>query len=319
MKKLLSEGSRNDEVEHIREDVAHRFVTLRKRLASWKTSTIVLGGGATLSIIGGLVMLFLGQLPESIDLVSPVVQAGSSVVASPGGANSEFVEIYDTLKGVVEGGAGRVIAITMILMGILQGFVRQNLASLVMGVAGGIGLYLAPTVMDIVLGVTEVQMEPAPFAAIQTQFGEAVDSGDWARAWQLLEPISASESDVAMLRSQVAYQAGEEQESLRIIGTRELVITYPEKVWMIESRFAQEHVDAHYQMTDGALQYAGEQADLRAQGRSLLGTAALLGILTLTAGLVTLTLRRNVKAINAWVSPTQPEGNWTPAIDGKGT
>lgn len=316
MTALMSEGSRKDEILHIREDVEGRYADLKKRKGRWVSITSSLSGGSLFLIVGGLLMLVLGQLPDSIELVSPVVEtAGPSTSASPNGANAELDEIYQTMKGVVGGTFGKFISMTMIVMGIILGIARQNIMSMTAGLAAGIGLYSAPEVLEAILGIPEYHAEPAPFAVIQTQFEDAIDSGDWPRAWELLEPISASESDMAMLKSQVAYQAGDKQKSIRIIDTNHLATAYPEEVWMIESRFIQENISDHYQMSDESLQFAEDQADRRSQGWSMLRTSIPFGILAFGAGIVTLTLRRNVRVINEWITPELPEGKWTPMVN----
>lgn len=316
MKALVSEESRNNEVEYIREDVSHKFAALRKRLSRWKTGTITLGGGAIFLITGGILLLVMGQLPESIELVSPAVEAAQGSDPFTGAVNPEFAPVIEAMNDVVGGVFGRVIAMFMIIMGIAQGLRRQSIVAFAMGPAAGIALYSLPQVMESIFEVNSLQVEPTPFAQIETQLDNAIDDGDWARAWQLLEPISASKKDLAMLKSQVAYQAGNAEESLRIINTRELADPYPEKVWVIESRFAQNNIETHFQMSEESLQYAEDQDDLRSQGWSMLRTSIPFGVLALGAGLISLMLKRNVAVINEWVAPTI-SGDEQPAIFNK--
>ena len=72
-----------------------------------------------------------------------------SVIAGQGG--DEFSAVYDTLVDWSQGTLGRIIAIAMILVGLVAGVVRQSIMAVVMGVAGCMALYNAPTVIEAIM------------------------------------------------------------------------------------------------------------------------------------------------------------------------
>lgn len=301
MTALISEGSRNDEILHIREDVEERYEKLKKRKGRWLAATSSMGAGSLFLIGGGLFMLFLGQLPETIDLVSPSVEAASSGVASsstPG--NGELAEIYETMRSFLEGTLLKIISVIMVTMGIISGVARQDFMVMAMSLAGGIGLYYVPQVLSAVLGGAALQLEPGPFAVIQEQFDEAANSEDWHHAWELIEPISASESDMAMLKAQIAFQAGHANESLSLIKEKGLGADYPSQVWRLESLYANTPSGHDHQLTEPSQAYEVSQESRQAQSKSMLKLSAPLGGLALITGAITIVLRRNIKAIEAW-------------------
>lgn len=78
--------------------------------------------------------------------------AAGSAMAGSGG--DEFSTVYDTLVEWTQGTLGRIISIAMILVGLVAGVVRQSIMALVVGLAGGMGLYNAPTVIEAVMTAT---------------------------------------------------------------------------------------------------------------------------------------------------------------------
>lgn len=85
-------------------------------------------------------------LPIAIMAMPGIAMAGG------GGGGEEFVEIWSKLEGWVQGTLGRIIALTMIVVGIVYGIGRQNIMAFVMGPAAGIGLYYAPAIIENVMG-----------------------------------------------------------------------------------------------------------------------------------------------------------------------
>lgn len=110
------------------------------------------------------------------------------------------------------------------------------------------------------LAVPDYHAEPAPFAAILTQFEDTMDSGDWPRAWELFEPIPASESDLAILKVQVAFHAGHVDDSLSLIRMKDLSSSYPSEVWRLETLHASTSSGRDYQILLGPHAYAENQA-----------------------------------------------------------
>lgn len=74
--------------------------------------------------------------------------------ALAGTGGSEFNEVWETLKGWIQGILGRIICGIMILVGIIAGVARQSLTAFALGIGGAIGLYNVPTVLESVLSAT---------------------------------------------------------------------------------------------------------------------------------------------------------------------
>ena len=74
------------------------------------------------------------------------------VYAGTGG--TEFSSIYTTLTGWMTGLLGRTIAVSFIIVGLVAGVVRQSIYGFVVGVAAGLGLFLAPAIVDSVVTAT---------------------------------------------------------------------------------------------------------------------------------------------------------------------
>jgi conjugal transfer pilus assembly protein TraA len=71
------------------------------------------------------------------------------VLAGAGGA--EFQATYTLLTGWITGLLGRVIAITFIIVGLVAGVMRQSIMGFVVGIAAGLGLFVAPGIIDSVV------------------------------------------------------------------------------------------------------------------------------------------------------------------------
>ena len=67
---------------------------------------------------------------------------------------SEFEEVYTLLQGWMTGFLGKVIAIAFILVGLVAGVMRQSIMGFVVGVAAGVGMLVAPGVIDNMYGAT---------------------------------------------------------------------------------------------------------------------------------------------------------------------
>ena len=78
--------------------------------------------------------------------------APDAALAGAGGA--EFNDIYVTLTGWMTGLLGRVVAVTMIIVGVVAGVARQSIMGFVMGIAAGLGMFTAPGVIDAVVTAT---------------------------------------------------------------------------------------------------------------------------------------------------------------------
>ncbi|MBB3268621.1 conjugal transfer pilus assembly protein TraA [Azospirillum sp. OGB3] len=90
------------------------------------------------------------------------------VLAGTGG--TAFDDIWLTLTDWTQGTLGRIIAGSMVVVGLVGGVARQSLMPLGLGVGSGMGLYNTPTVIDsIMTGTLPVQVaEITSSAAVAT-------------------------------------------------------------------------------------------------------------------------------------------------------
>lgn len=75
-----------------------------------------------------------------------------AAMAGVGGA--AFDPVWTMLTDWSQGALGRIIAGTLILVGIVAGIARQSLMAFAVGIGAGIGLYNAPTVIDSIFVAT---------------------------------------------------------------------------------------------------------------------------------------------------------------------
>lgn len=101
--------------------------------------------------------LALGAL---IVAMPDVAEAASTTATAAG-----FEDVWQTLKDWTNGSLGRVIAGSMILVGIIGGIARQSIMSFAVGIAGGMGLTYAPNVIESIVGATIANVPAATAAA----------------------------------------------------------------------------------------------------------------------------------------------------------
>jgi conjugal transfer pilus assembly protein TraA len=89
--------------------------------------------------------------------------AAGMVMAGTGG--EEFNDVWDTLVKWTQGTLGRIIAIAMVLVGVVAGVVRSSIMGFVVGVAAGMGLYNAPTVIESIMGATYAAADKVVYIA----------------------------------------------------------------------------------------------------------------------------------------------------------
>lgn len=93
----------------------------------------------------------------------------NQVHAGTGG--TEFDDIWTTITDWTQGTLGRIIAGSMILVGIVGGIARQSIMAFAMGIGGGVGLYNSPTVVEAIMTATLESAEKMAPAAIQISNG----------------------------------------------------------------------------------------------------------------------------------------------------
>jgi conjugal transfer pilus assembly protein TraA len=105
------------------------------------------------------------QLPESLSrgdrrTLGFVALAGTMAIlmvasmASAGTGGTEFGSLYTLLTGWMTGALGRVVAVTFIIIGVIAGAARQSIMGFVLGIAAGVGMFLAPAIVDAVVTAT---------------------------------------------------------------------------------------------------------------------------------------------------------------------
>lgn len=65
--------------------------------------------------------------------------------------HSEFEEVHKLIMDWTQGPLGKVVALMMIMIGLMNGIVRQDLFGAVSGIAGGLIIYQAPVVINTIL------------------------------------------------------------------------------------------------------------------------------------------------------------------------
>ena len=74
--------------------------------------------------------------------------------ALAGAGGTEFQATYDMLIGWMTGLLGRIIAVSFIIVGLIAGVARQSIMSFAIGIAAGLGLFMAPDIVDAVVSAT---------------------------------------------------------------------------------------------------------------------------------------------------------------------
>lgn len=93
--------------------------------------------------------------------------------AHAGAGGAEFDPFYDTIVDWAQGSLGKALALAMFIVGIGVGVVRGSVIAAVPSVAGALGLFIAPTIIDAIVtatltGETLAMTLPAVEAALAT-------------------------------------------------------------------------------------------------------------------------------------------------------
>ena len=67
---------------------------------------------------------------------------------------TEFQVVYTLLTGWMTGLLGKVIAIAFILVGLVAGVMRQSIMGFVVGVSAGVGMLVAPNIINTLFTAT---------------------------------------------------------------------------------------------------------------------------------------------------------------------
>lgn len=105
-------------------------------------------------------MKFLQNVRAVAKCPAAVVMGGLALsfllsdAAYAGGGGTEFDDVWTTIEDWTTGTLGRIIAGSMILVGIIAGIARQSLMAFAIGIAGGMGLNYTPTIIDALFTAT---------------------------------------------------------------------------------------------------------------------------------------------------------------------
>lgn len=76
------------------------------------------------------------------------------MLAQAGNGGTEFDDVWATLTDWTQGNLGRIVAGSMILVGIVSGVARQSLMAFALGIGGGMGLYNTPMIVESIMSAT---------------------------------------------------------------------------------------------------------------------------------------------------------------------
>ncbi len=99
----------------------------------------------------------LGKLEPIMPYMPLIVGAGLIALAAcapdvyAGDGGQEFDDVWQTLKDWTQGTLGKIISIALVLVGIVFGVARQSLIAFAICIAGAMGLYNAPTIIEALL------------------------------------------------------------------------------------------------------------------------------------------------------------------------
>lgn len=94
--------------------------------------------------------------------------------AQAGAGGAEFDPFYDTIVDWAQGSLGRALALAMFLVGIGMGVVRGSVIAAVPAVAGALGLFIAPTIIDaIITGTVVADAAPLHLPAVEAALAAA--------------------------------------------------------------------------------------------------------------------------------------------------
>ncbi len=89
-----------------------------------------------------------GFLRKNGSVIAVLLALLISDSAFAGDQGSEFDDVWNTLLGWAQGTLGKIIALSMMLVGIIAGVARQSIMAFAMGIAAGLGLFYAPGVIN---------------------------------------------------------------------------------------------------------------------------------------------------------------------------
>ncbi|KZX85379.1 hypothetical protein A3715_17165 [Oleiphilus sp. HI0009] len=83
-------------------------------------------------------------------IAATAIAAPSLVLASSASTDTDFQEALDLVIGWAQGTLGKLAAISMLVVGIVMGVMRQSIFAAVPAIAAAVCMYVGPTVIDSV-------------------------------------------------------------------------------------------------------------------------------------------------------------------------
>lgn len=94
------------------------------------------------------------QMLMALLVTGVCVMAVFPELAFAGTDGEEFGKIWDTIAKWIQGGLGRLICGSMMLVGAIAGVARQSLMTFGVGIGGGLALYNLPSIVKLVVTAT---------------------------------------------------------------------------------------------------------------------------------------------------------------------
>ncbi len=294
MGNLFSSKSRTDELKHLTDDIEGRLPVLKKRLTKWSKVSTTFGIGSLALIAGGVSMLVMGILPETINLAWPVVEEN----VKKGSLEELFEIVYQVFYG------GIILALFSSTIMFVMGAMHGEEGALAKGFIRIVQILIVSTIPTLANFAWDAgfALSSSQFEIARTQIEKAGDDNDWAKAHELLTPFTTK---ALMLKAQVAYKAGHEAESIALVKKHDLGSAHPSEAWLLENLFSEHTKTENYEMTEASQAYAADKASKRQRGASLLTAAIPLVFIALLTGFVALVLRRNIDTIEQWATDTE--------------
>jgi conjugal transfer pilus assembly protein TraA len=90
----------------------------------------------------------------AVCVVLALATSGCATTGTGGPDAKADKRAYDMLTGWMIGILGRIIASTFIVVGLVAGVMRQSIMGFVVGIAAGLGVFVAPDIIDSIVTAT---------------------------------------------------------------------------------------------------------------------------------------------------------------------
>ncbi|MTJ94020.1 MAG: hypothetical protein F8N36_14355 [Desulfovibrio sp.] len=197
---------------------------LKKRGLSWTTAgrigaAIGLTALAVTSLVSYFMMPDLQSLPTDIDIPSALLTV--SVPSSlAGGSHAGIESMASVMMGWMSGTFGKVIGGAAILVGLLNGVIRQNVSAAITGIGAGMMITMAPDIMGTMLDVpttsSSAGAESRSTAPEKSMLQKSIEAHDWNQVRAFLDGDSSPSAEY--LLTQIAAQ--QKSSDLRDLATQ---------------------------------------------------------------------------------------------------